>query len=1366
MSQQKSLFSFFSPKSKTELATNNNNNVVEAKGHTTPPKPKQPECGFQVGDLVWAKLEGYPWWASMVCNHPTKEIFHQPGIRPEIHVQFFDDPPTRGWVQSKYVKPFVGLDNIDCRAGGLFFCRDQQQQTGATECNNAMAMSREDRLAMVLDILSEDEEEEEDMEVEKMEFDKDLFDDEADSDADNSKENREESPKKTPGKTPRKNGRPTRPKAKRRKILVESGGEDDSADEFKVEPGEEQSESDDSSSGVDENEVSDMEGSDTESPRKKTGKRKRDGKGSVSTPNKPTESLKKFFTPVSSGKSSVATPVANNETKPLTNGNSSAASTPTMKSTPVTPVVNSATKSKLAAFSAPNSSPNPTAVGEDDSGIVYTHYTLDFIKPDKLKDAKGRPKGHEDYDPKTLLVSGDFLRGLTPAMRQWWELKSQHFDTVLFFKVGKFYELYHMDAVTAVNELGLIYMKGNHAHSGFPEIAYGRYADILVQKGYKVARIEQTESVDAMQERCKQKKNSTKFDKVVRREICRITTKGTKTYSFIDGNPSDNQNAYLLSVVEKSHDDTSGGGCMYGVCFIDTSIGKFHIGQFEDDRHCSRFRTLVAHFTPVQVIYEKGKLSQKTWTFINSNLISVIKEQLTPKEFWDGSKTLKCLSEEKYFQDEEKAGEFEWPSALKKMISDSDTLGHTPGDNYQLAMNALGGIVSYLRMSYLDIELLSMKNFEEYVPIDRASASKVKSSVFRSGQHMVLDGVTLANLEVVANSTTGTREGTLIDRLDQCSTPFGRRLFKQWLCTPLCNPYAINERLDAVEDLMNNQDVVSEVTDILKKLPDLERLLSKIHTLGSATRSKEHPDGRAVFFEDLKYSKRKIEDFLDTLNGFKLSLQAMKLFKKCVTSFKSKLLKQTVGIKTSSNSEGRFPDISGDLQFFDDSFDHNKARQDGKILPNHGVDPEYDGALVEISTAKVELDDYLKKQKQRLGCKTLTYWGSGKNRFQIEVPDSVSKNVPHQYELKSQKKGYKRYWTDDIEDLFSVMTTAEDRRDVALRDVMRRIFYAFDKKYKMWETVIQCLSVLDVLINLSAYSRCGDGMMCRPDVISPDEDTRPFIEIREGRHPCISRTFSGGDFIPNDTVVGTKDENDEDTKGNTDSSVVLVTGPNMGGKSTLMRQVGLIVITAQLGCYVPAEKCCLTPVDRVFTRLGASDRIMAGESTFFVELSETSAILQHATQHSLVLMDELGRGTATYDGTAIACAVVNELSQNIRCRTLFSTHYHSLVEEFSHDPNIRCGHMACMVENENEEDPSQETITFLYKFIKGECPKSYGFNAARLADLPEEVIAVARRKAKEFEEAQNRMKVFRMLRKLKEFSADNIKNLQNQICVA
>lgn len=279
--------------------------------------------------------------------------------------------------------------------------------------------------------------------------------------------------------------------------------------------------------------------------------------------------------------------------------------------------------------------------------------------------------------------------------------------------------------------------------------------------------------------------------------------------------------------------------------------------------------------------------------------------------------------------------------------------------------------------------------------------------------------------------------------------------------------------------------------------------------------------------------------------------------------------------------------------------------------------------------------------------------------------------------------------------------------------------------------------------------------MCRPQALLPQggaDRSAPFLDLRGSRHPCVTKTFFGDDFIPNDVFINCPGEEEEEGTGaGGHAPCVLVTGPNMGGKSTLMRQCGLVVILAQLGCYVPADSLRFSPVDRVFTRLGASDRIMAGESTFFVELSETASILHHASEHSLVLVDELGRGTATYDGTAIASAVVKELAEKIGCRTLFSTHYHSLVEDYAKNPAVRLGHMACMVENECE-DPSQETITFLYKFIAGACPKSYGFNAARLANLPEEVIQAGHQKAKEFEKSTVSLRAFR---KLCQFAEDS-----------
>uniref|UniRef100_A0A2K6F0K7 MutS homolog 6 n=1 Tax=Propithecus coquereli TaxID=379532 RepID=A0A2K6F0K7_PROCO len=287
---------------------------------------------------------------------------------------------------------------------------------------------------------------------------------------------------------------------------------------------------------------------------------------------------------------------------------------------------------------------------------------------------------------------------------------------------------------------------------------------------------------------------------------------------------------------------------------------------------------------------------------------------------------------------------------------------------------------------------------------------------------------------------------------------------------------------------------------------------------------------------------------------------------------------------------------------------------------------------------------------------------------------------------------------------------------------MRRLFYNFDKNYKDWQTAVECMAVLDVLLCLANYSRGGDGPMCRPVILLPGEDTAPFLKLKGSRHPCITKTFFGDDFIPNDILIGCEEEEEENGKA---YCVFLI--PVVKDLFLPHSQAGLLAVMAQMGCYVPAEVCRLTPIDRVFTRLGASDRIMSGESTFFVELSETASILMHATAHSLVLVDELGRGTATFDGTAIANAVVKELAETIKCRTL---------RLFS-----KCC-CACMVENECE-DPSQETITFLYKFIKGACPKSYGFNAARLANLPEEVIQKGHRKAREFEKMNQSLRLFR-----------------------
>lgn len=823
-------------------------------------------------------------------------------------------------------------------------------------------------------------------------------------------------------------------KAKRRRIIVASDS-DESEEEFKPEHAASSSEDEDEegmvSSAEEEKESSQESGA--ESPVKPL-KRKRPARNSVNT--KPKKPVVQSVTPARAAAA-----------------------------------VTADTKSRLLAFSAPDNFESQTeGSGSAGGATIWDHEKLEWLQDGKRKDRKRRRQTDDDYDPTTLYVPEDFLNKVTPGMRRWWQLKSEMFDTVIFYKVGKFYELYHIDAVIGVNELGLTFMKGTWAHSGFPEIGFARFSNALVQKGYKVARVEQTETPDMMEARCKTIAKPTKFDRVVKREVCRIITRGTQTYSVLDGAPSESQSKFLLSLKEKAEDESSGRYRTYGVCFVDTSVGYFHIGQFSDDRHCSRLRTLISHFSPAEVLFEKGNPSVETRKILKASLSSALQEALNAgTQFWDAQKTLKNLSEENYFQEtpgeEQSAGSSFLPSLLKRMTSESDSLCLTPKEGYELALSAFGGCIFYLKKCLIDKELLSMANFEEYVPVDVEMENAAGPSSFfaQTRQRMVLDGVTLANLEIFQNGSGGT-EGTLLERLDTCSTPFGKRLLKQWLCAPLCNPTSIRDRLDAVEDLMGAQAQANEASDLLKKLPDLERLLSKIHSIGTPLKGQDHPDSRAVLYEEVTYSKRKIADFLSALEGFKTMQEIISIFSAVLDEFRSTLLLQVISLKMEKN--GLFPNLSAELKRWETAFDHQKARSTGVITPKAGFDPEYDQALAGIKNCERELQDYLDRQKKRLGCKSMAFWGTGRNRFQMEVPDSVpERNIPEEYEVKSTKKGCKRYVTKESERLFSELQGLEEKRDAALKDCMRRLFYNFDKNYKDWKMGVECMALLGKIIN-------------------------------------------------------------------------------------------------------------------------------------------------------------------------------------------------------------------------------------------------------------------------------------------------------------
>jgi DNA mismatch repair protein MSH6 len=479
-------------------------------------------------------------------------------------------------------------------------------------------------------------------------------------------------------------------------------------------------------------------------------------------------------------------------------------------------------------------------------------------------------------------------------------------------------------------------------------------------------------------------------------------------------------------------------------------------------------------------------------------------------------------------------------------------------------------------------------------------------------------------------------------------------------------------------------------------------------------------------FEMSTYNTRKIKDFATALSGFEKVLKAGRAFTDAAGQNRlqsATLLKIAATFPTDKMAEL--------LTFFRSVFDERSASKDGKVVPKPGVDDDYDTAKADIKTEMQGFDGYMKEMMQETGIKSLKYYHANKDRYQIEVPVDMVNRLPGNWTLKSSKKTHRRYWTPTIISALGRLVDAEAREKLANTDTLRKLFERFDGSREVWAQGLACMAQLDALLSLADVSAAPGYTW--PDVLN-DQQTggAQVLDIVGGRHPMLEYAMEakGGEYIPNSLSLGGK------VAGDCDPRLLLLSGPNMGGKSTLLRQTCLITILAQLGCAVPAETCTLTPVDRIFTRVGASDRILAGQSTFYVELAETAIILKAATRRSLCILDELGRGTATHDGTAIAHAVVDKLVRETCCRTLFATHYHSLADDWGIDPRVKLGHMDCMVQNDGGS-AADEDVTFLYRLADGSSPKSYGVNVAKLAALPSSVVAMAVQRSQEFESRMN-----------------------------
>lgn len=867
-------------------------------------------------------------------------------------------------------------------------------------------------------------------------------------------------------------------------------------------------------------------------------------------------------------------------------------------------------------------------------------------------DAQGRPPSDPEYDPRTLHIPSSAWGKFTAFEKQYWEIKSKMWDCIVFFKKGKFFELYEKDAFLAnslfdwkIANMG----RANMQLAGVPEMTFEYWAAQFVEHGYKVAKVDQKESMLA-----KEMREGTKG--IIQRELECVLTSGTLT----EGEMIHSDLAtYCLAIREEPGNyynenefNEKLSSRIFGVSFIDTSTGELQILEFVDDNECTKLDTLMSQVKPKEIIIERNNLSNLANKIVKFNsapnaLFNYIRAE---KEFYTFEKTYDEMITNDYFVDESK-----WPAVLKDYYDNSKKVG----------FSAFGGLLYYLKWLKLDKTLLSMGNVKEYNPI-------------KSQNSLVLDGVTLQNLEIFSNSFDGSDKGTLFRLFNKSITPMGKRMMRTWLMHPLLKKSDIEKRHDSVDFLMNNIDFRECLERTFSKLPDLERMLSRVHACTIQVKDFE----RVIQgFEDIASMLKSLPD---TENSGAL------------TAFVKQI------------PQNLFDEVDKWTQ----TFDRHKASAENIIIPRKGVEPDFDRSLDDIKQLEEELNELLKKYKKQFKCSTIVYKDSGKEIYTIEMPVNVAKHVPSNWVQMAANKSTKRYYSDEVRALARSMSEARETHKLLEDDLKNRLCKKFSFEFNnVWMPTIHSVSNIDCLLALTRASESLGFPACRPTFIDEvDENTgeklNGFLKFKSLRHPCFNMgNTNAREFIPNDIELG-KDV----------AQLGLLTGANAAGKSTVLRITCIAVIMAQMGCYVPCEEATLSPIDRIMTRLGANDNIMQGKSTFFVELAETKKILDLATNRSLLVIDELGRGGSSSDGFAIAESVLYHVATHIQSLGYFATHYGTLGNHFKGHPQVRPMRMSIIV------DEQTRNVTFLYKLEDGASEGSFGMHVASMCGIPKSIV--------------------------------------------
>lgn len=821
----------------------------------------------------------------------------------------------------------------------------------------------------------------------------------------------------------------------------------------------------------------------------------------------------------------------------------------------------------------------------------------------------------------------------TPMLRQYQELKQQHPGTLLFFRLGDFYELFFEDAITGARELQIT-LTARHKERGDPVPMCGvphhsaaNYIARLVRKGYRVAICEQTE-------------DASKTKKLVKREVVRIVTPGTP----IDPQLLEAREPIFLAAVCSS-------GETVGAAFLDISTGEFRATQENGPDAWDKIRADIESYSPRELLFPASLAP-----LINAGLTGKAQTAPLPLKTADDAERAPETSAQRNQQfihatltplDDWLWQKQECGELLLRHFGTRSLAGYGI-DKKDEAVRAAGACLRYAQET------------------QRASAAHITDlTYFEPKDQLVLDNITVRNLELT-EPLSGASGRTLLSVIDETVTGMGGRLLRTWLLRPANKRGEVEARLGAVQDLFASQISRDKIRSLLKEVSDLERLIGRI-SLGSATPR--------------------------DLNAILRSLYQVPAIRENLANMSSSLL------QVLSESADDVPEICALLI---------KAISDeppAKISDGDAIRAGYSEELDELRSisrnAKQIIATLEATERTRSGISNLRIKFNNVFGYFIEVSKGNASRVPPEYERRQTLTNAERFTTAELRDWEKKVLGAEERilqmEAELFADVCRQVA-AETKRIQGTARALAALDALGSLAETAARRR-----YVRPVMHDGDE-----VEIVQGRHPVIE-VFSDEPFVPNSIYLN-----------NSTDRLLIITGPNMGGKSTVLRQTALISIMAQMGSFVPAEKARLPLLDRVWTRVGASDDLARGRSTFMVEMTETAAILHSATPRSLVLLDEIGRGTATFDGLSIAWAVAEYLhdSPQHAAKTLFATHYHELTELAERLPGAQ-NYQITAAEREGE-------VVFLHRLERGRASKSYGIQVARLAGMPPVVLANAR----------------------------------------